>query len=77
METATPKPERPNQFEAEFGSTGRGALDTIGGLGHLVLDRVAQQVGGADDAGRDECEQQRVFDRGNAAFIIPEPREIS
>jgi hypothetical protein len=54
METAAPKPERPNQFEAVFGSTGRSALDTIGGLDHLVLDRVAQYVGGDDDAGRDE-----------------------
>jgi hypothetical protein len=54
METAAPKPERPNQFEAEFGSTGRSVVDAIGDLGHLVLDRAAQQVGGDDDAGRDE-----------------------
>ncbi len=54
--------------------TGPG-LDAGRGVGHLVLDRVAQQFRGGDDAGRDEGEQQRVFDRGNAALVGPEPRE--
>ena len=43
-----------------------------GRLNHLVRDGLAQQVGGEDDAGRDEGEQQRILDRRNAAVVLPE-----
>ena len=76
METAAPKPARPNHFETEFGSAARAVLDAIGDAGHFVLDCVRKKFRGGNNAGRDECEQQRVFDRGDAALVIPESCEI-
>ncbi len=49
----------------------RAVFDAVRGLGHLVLDRVAQQFSGGDDVGRDEGEQKRIFDRRNATLVVP------
>ena len=77
METAAPVSGRPIRFEAESRSAARACLDAVGGLDHLGLDRVAQLLRlRSVDAGSDEGEQKRVFDQGNAALVIPEPREI-
>ncbi len=46
-------------------------LDAAGGVGHLVLDRVTQQLRGRDDARRDERKQERILNRGNGAFVGP------
>ncbi len=46
-------------------------FDEAGGIFHLVRDRVAQQLRGGDDAGRDEGEQKRIFDRRNATLVVP------
>ncbi len=44
-------------------------LDASRGALHLVRNRVAQRIGGDDDAGRDEGEQKRIFNRRNAIFV--------
>ena len=41
-------------------------------LSHLVFNCVAQQLGGSNDASRNEGEQKCVLDRGNATLIVPE-----
>ena len=74
MEAAAPDTEQ--LIEPEFGSADATGFDETGGILHFVLDRVAQQLRGGDDAGRDEGEQKRIFNRGNAALVVPKPRKI-
>ena len=46
-------------------------FDASGSVLHLVGNRVAQRIGGQDDAGRAEGEQERVLDRRNTALVGP------
>jgi len=72
---------RPETGAAEPVRTGIGSatgavFDAASGLGHFVLNRVAQCTRSSDDACRHEGEQKRVLDRRNAAFVVPKSREI-
>ncbi len=42
----------------------------------LLEDFLAQIRGADDEGGPNEREQQHILDRGNAALVVPEPREI-
>ena len=48
------------------------ASDAGRGISQLVGDFVAQERGAQDEGGPDQREHKNIFDRGNAALVVPE-----